>query len=159
MQRFTTVSSPAYDLQTIKTTKTDLWLLLCAQCSSMSRFARLGALSSKPKPCLPLTKQASLFSLIADMVNVGCTRGKFVSPHQQQKQQHQSNDYDTGIGSTTTLMSPVGSPQPVCRSHVKTNGHFSSYMQVGATVIYLLLIVELTKNKNYRRSLVLIMFL
>lgn len=75
------------------------------------------------------------------MVNVGSTRGKFVSAQQHQKQQQQqhnqdqSNDYDTGIGSTTTLMSPVGSPQPVCRSHVKTNGHFSSYMQVGTVVI------------------------
>lgn len=36
------------------------------------------------------------------------------------------NDYDTGIGSTTTLLS---SPQP-SRSQVKTNGHFTTYMQV-----------------------------
>lgn len=51
----------------------------------------------------------------------------FLSDIKQQQQQH---GYDTGIGSTTTLMSPIGSPQPACRSHVKTNGHFTSYMQV-----------------------------
>lgn len=45
------------------------------------------------------------------------------------------NDYDTGIGSTTTLLSPLGSPQP-CRSHVKTNGHFTTYMQVRDFLVF-----------------------
>lgn len=35
-------------------------------------------------------------------------------------------DYDTGIGSSTTL----GSPQLTSRSLVKTNGCFTNYMQV-----------------------------
>ncbi|CAH1729763.1 unnamed protein product [Chironomus riparius] len=35
------------------------------------------------------------------------------------------SDYDTGIGSSTTL----GSPQLACRSLVKTNGCFTNYMQ------------------------------
>ncbi|XP_052565733.1 protein TANC2 isoform X3 [Culex pipiens pallens] len=37
--------------------------------------------------------------------------------------------YDTGIGSTTTLLSPLGSPQPVCRSQAKQSGHFSPTYQ------------------------------
>ncbi|KAG5673330.1 hypothetical protein PVAND_003390 [Polypedilum vanderplanki] len=38
------------------------------------------------------------------------------------------SDYDTGIGSSTTL----GSPQLACRSLVKTNGCFTNYMQPSA---------------------------
>ncbi|XP_065085267.1 protein TANC2 isoform X2 [Ochlerotatus camptorhynchus] len=37
--------------------------------------------------------------------------------------------YDTGIGSTTTLLSPLGSPQPVCRSQARQPGHFSPTYQ------------------------------
>ncbi|XP_055636122.1 protein TANC2 isoform X2 [Toxorhynchites rutilus septentrionalis] len=39
------------------------------------------------------------------------------------------HDYDTGIGSTTTLLSPLGSPQPVLRSHAKQSGLFSPTYQ------------------------------
>lgn len=44
-------------------------------------------------------------------------------------------DYDTGIGSTSTIMSPIGSPYGQIRSQVKTNGHFTSYMQVSLRAI------------------------
>ncbi|XP_021708757.1 protein TANC2 isoform X2 [Aedes aegypti] len=37
--------------------------------------------------------------------------------------------YDTGIGSTTTLLSPLSSPQPVCRSQVRQAGHLSPTYQ------------------------------
>lgn len=67
------------------------------------------------------------------MITVGSNRHSNGKYHHQQQQQQ--NDYDTGIGSTTTLMSPVGSPQPVCRSQVgKTNGN-STYMQVSQIII------------------------
>ncbi|XP_055540780.1 protein TANC2 isoform X2 [Wyeomyia smithii] len=35
------------------------------------------------------------------------------------------HDYDTGIGSTTTLLSPFGSPRPVCKSQNKLGGNSS----------------------------------
>lgn len=44
----------------------------------------------------------------------------------QQQKAALLSGYDTGIGSTTT----IGSPQPICRSQVKTNGCFANYMQV-----------------------------
>nr|XP_029718771.1 protein TANC2-like isoform X1 [Aedes albopictus] len=37
--------------------------------------------------------------------------------------------YDTGIGSTTTLLSPLSSPQPVCRSQARQAGHLSPTYQ------------------------------
>jgi hypothetical protein len=60
------------------------------------------------------------------------------------------NDYDTGIGSTTTLLSPLGSPQPTCRSHVKTNGHFTSYMQVGlaSSTLHILIYLPMYFSSN-----------
>lgn len=41
-------------------------------------------------------------------------------------------DYDTGIGESTTTISPLGSPQPSYRSstNAKINGFFSNYLQV-----------------------------
>lgn len=62
------------------------------------------------------------------LINLDCSLFIF-SPDFQSNSNKKSllNDYDTGIGSTTTLLS---SPQPVCRSQVKTNGHFTTYMQV-----------------------------
>ncbi|XP_058455784.1 protein TANC2 isoform X2 [Malaya genurostris] len=37
--------------------------------------------------------------------------------------------YDTGIDSTTTLLSPLGSPRPICRSQAKLGGHLSPTYQ------------------------------
>lgn len=55
-------------------------------------------------------------------------------------------DYDTGIGESTTTISPLGSPQPTCRSSFngKTNGFFANYLQVcyAPTFIILLLFVH-----------------
>ncbi|XP_058821683.1 protein TANC2 isoform X2 [Topomyia yanbarensis] len=39
------------------------------------------------------------------------------------------HDYDPGIGSTATLLSPLASPQPVCRSQAKLGGHLLSTYQ------------------------------
>lgn len=41
--------------------------------------------------------------------------------------------YDTGIGgSTSTIVSPLGSPQPQLRSHAQRNAALARYMQVSA---------------------------
>lgn len=55
-------------------------------------------------------------------------------------------DYDTGIGSSSnTITSPIGSPYGQIRSHVKTNGHFTSYMQVRSIDFYLYLYKSLKR--------------
>ncbi|XP_055610896.1 protein TANC2 isoform X2 [Uranotaenia lowii] len=49
--------------------------------------------------------------------------------HNGSYMQRRMHDYDTGIGSSTTLLSPLGSPQPKCRSQIKQSGNFSPIYQ------------------------------
>lgn len=73
------------------------------------------AFQNGKRSCAHVDKSRNLlFSLLHAEFQRGSHKASFLS------------DYDTGIGSSTTL----GSPQPICRSQVKTNGCFTNYMQV-----------------------------
>lgn len=63
--------------------------------------------------------------------------------------------YDTGIGgSTSTIVSPLGSPQPQLRSHAQRNAALARYMQVSAYSKILVLMDTHTSGLGSASSLV-----